>query len=190
LAIERNVEVNTPNPEVDMNSIRKGHAVLLIAAGIAVGNITTACSSEPAATSASSKSAPSTSVAEADTMSGAYTYRNNSKGLSTTWTFTPCGPGCAEVVSAPMVGSEPASTLAGFSGQATLNRNKWTMTAERSDAATCDLDGSDVPGTSTYTWDNDNLSGIFTSFFAEAGCGDPANLTNEPTMFTLTKSSY
>jgi hypothetical protein len=123
--------------------------------------------------------APAAPVGE---LSGTYTFTVDS-GNTTTWTITPCGPGCASVAA-----TNSSAGNAPYSGQAQLAGDRWNMTAARSDALMCD-DNNRAPGTTVYSWSATTLAG---TAFSQAGAGicgssDPNGLRGPASEFTLTK---
>jgi hypothetical protein len=101
-------------------------------------------------------------------MSGHYikTTTNPESGRSATtdWYVTPCGDGCADVI-----------TASGTS-RAQLVNGQWTMDAIGSPVCT---DDSSVPDASTvhFTWDPDTLAGTADNTHKTAACGQPAGYT-------------
>jgi hypothetical protein len=98
-------------------------------------------------------------------MSGHYiATQTNPAGQSTTndWYVTPCGDGCASIVS----GSQPL-------GQARLVNGQWTMDA---DADINCLDGTPVVrggASNHYSWDPNTLAGIIQTTYNVPACGQP-----------------
>lgn len=114
--------------------------------------------------------------ASADDFSGVYTYNGPPTATTntTTWTVTPCGPGCAHVVSASGETNTDAHLVGG----------SWTFQGQYPDAFDC-ADGSIVPGIKVFTLDPNTLQGQIDTPPAPA-CGSPSeSLPPEP--FTLTK---
>jgi hypothetical protein len=126
-------------------TITRGFAAAAILAGLAVGTASTAWSDT--------------------TMSGHYirTVTNPTTGQSRTndWYFTPCGDGCASVVST-------GSPL----GQARLVNGQWTMDATVDVPCT---DGTVVPRASQnhFTWDPNTLAGTTQVTDTLPVCGNP-----------------
>jgi len=79
-------------------------------------------------------------AAPVEELSGTYIFTVES-GNTTTWTITPCGPGCADVAA-----TNSSAGNAPYTGQAQLAGDRWNMTAARPDAITCD-DNSRAAGT-------------------------------------------
>ena len=104
------------------------------------------------------------------TMSGHYveTVTDPSSGQSITndWYFTPCGDGCASVVS-------NGSPL----GQTRLVNGQWVMDVDGYPAGCAD--GSTVPNAATahWTWDPNTLAGTQQITDKVAVCGNPAGFT-------------
>ena len=121
-------------------------------------------------------------AARAGEFSGTYTFTVES-GNTTTWTITPCGPGCADVAA-----TNSSIGNAAYSGRAQLAVDRWNMTTARPDALTCD-DNSRVAGTTTYSWDAVTLAGTAFSQGAPGICGstDPDGSRGPTSEFTLTK---
>jgi len=152
---------------------------LAISAAVAVGLANPAVAGGP--TSPTSPTVP-VPAAPGGELSGIYTFTVDS-GNTTTWTITPCGPGCAAVAATnSSAGNRP------YTGQAQLAGDSWNMTADRADALTCD-DNSRAPGTTTYSWGAATLSGTAFSQGTPGTCGstDPDGLRGPTSTFTLTK---
>src|SRR5690242_3298976 len=77
--------------------------------------------------------------AQADDFSG--TYLRTGSGESSTWTVTPCGPGCAHVADSN-----------GWSADAHPWAGVWTLTVDLGQGTICNNDGT-APGTITYKVD-------------------------------------
>jgi hypothetical protein len=111
-------------------------------------------------------------------LNGTYTVTSTTGGYGpSTWTITPCGDGCAHVVSST-----------GWSGNFSLANGQWTATLDRKDAYTCP-DGSVHPGTQHFSIDAGTLTGtVFTSADrGECGSGTGYGETH-PISITLTKT--
>jgi hypothetical protein len=130
-------------------------AALIAGAGIAIG---------------------SASPAWADDFGGSYRFDSGGPSTWSTWTVTPCGPGCADVA------ATGGSNWAPYGGQARLTGSEWTMLSPWPDAGMCN--GTPVTGTRNLTWNADSLSGTGTADSAASTCA-PAK--TEPFSFTLTK---
>jgi hypothetical protein len=123
-----------------------------------------------AATSAATAVGAATPASATPVMSGHYIETTtNSAGQSTTndWNFTPCGDGCASVVSAN-----------GYAmGQARLVNGQWTL--DTTVTASCN-DGTMVPsgGHAHYVWDANTLAGTDVSTWNSGVCpADPPSAT-------------
>jgi hypothetical protein len=121
-------------------------------------------------------------AAPIEELSGTYTFTVES-GNTTTWTITPCGPGCADVAA-----TNSSAGNAPYTGQAQLAGDRWNMTAARPDALTCD-DNSRAAGTTIYSWGAVTLAGTAFSQGGPGACGstDPEGLRGPTSEFTLTK---
>jgi hypothetical protein len=133
-------------------AIARGFAAAAILAGLAVGTA---------------------SAAWADTtMSGHYiatsTNPRNNNSATNDWYVTPCGDGCASVVS-------NGSPL----GQARLVNGHWTMDGLGTGPVRCP-DGTIVPHatSSHYTWDQNSLAGTFAVTYSVPACGLPAGTSD------------
>jgi hypothetical protein len=111
------------------------------------------------------------SAASADDFSGTYTYAAGNSYTST-WTVTPCGPGCAHIE------SKLSHT------DAHLTNGQWVLSQhyDPPNGVRCD-DGVDVGATKTSTIDASTLRGT-TMAQADSHCHD-----NTTIAFTLTKVS-
>jgi len=101
-----------------------------------------------------------TATATADPLTGTYSLFSDQsqrklngvltpyKNSSSIWTFTPCGDGCAVVVSAT-----------GWTGNASLNNGRWEFTRE---AAWSCPDGRNLPNSIAYSIDAITLTGTST----------------------------
>jgi hypothetical protein len=148
-------------------------------AAVPVGMASPAWAGGPTTPASPTVPAPAPPVGE---LSGTYTFTVES-GHTTTWTISPCGPGCANVAAADSsVGNAP------YRGQAQLAGDRWNMTAARPDALTCD-DNSRAPGTTIYSWDATTLAGTAFSQAGTGTCGstDPNGFRGPTSEFTLTK---
>lgn len=145
-------------------TIKWSLGLAVIAAGVAVG---VAC---PA--SADPNTFP-------DTLEGAYTY--NGGGITRTWTFTPCGSGCANV-DAPSIPGSP-----GFSGTARLGYGGYALTLVDFPGTIACPDGSSAPGNITYRW-RPSFSGQADVWSTSGACGVPGTKTYPSFGFTLTKA--
>ena len=146
-----------------------GAAAILAAVAIGV----------PSPAGAGGPTAPATPIAE---LSGTYTFTVQT-GNTTTWTITPCGPGCATVAA-----TNSSAGNAPYTGQAQLAGDRWNMTAARPDALTCD-DNSRAQGTTIYSWGAGTFAGTAFSQGDPGVCGrtDPDGLRGPTSEFTLTK---
>jgi hypothetical protein len=154
-----------------------GSAAVLIV--VATGAPSIAWAGGPTTPTSPSVPAPAAPAAE---LSGTYTFTVQS-GNTTAWTITPCGPGCATVAA-----SNSSAGNAPYTGQAQLAGDRWTMTAIRPDALTCD-DNSRAQGTTVYSWDAVTLAGTAFSQGDPGVCGstDPSGSRGPTSEFTLTK---
>ena len=160
-------------------SIAQGFGAAAIFAWVAIGIASPAWADGPTTPTSPAGPAPAAPVGE---LSGTYTFTVES-GNTTTWTITPCGPGCANVAAAnSSAGNAP------YDGQAQLAGERWNMTAARPDALTCN-DNSRAPGTTTYSWGGATLAGAAFSQGGPGSCGstDPDGFRGPTTEFTLTK---
>jgi hypothetical protein len=160
-------------------NITSALGAVAVFSAVAIGTASPAWAGGPTTPTSPTVPAPSASVGE---LSGTYTFTVQS-GNTTTWTITPCGPGCANVAA-----TNSSAGNAPYSGQAQLAGDRWNMTAARSDAVTCD-DNTRAPGTTIYSWDATTLAG---TAFSQAGAGicgsTDTNVFRGPTSeFTLTK---
>ncbi len=161
-----------------MNIARALGAAAIFAA-VAIGISSPGWAGGPTTPASPTVPAPAARVGE---LSGTYTFTVES-GNTTTWTITPCGPGCADVAA-----TSSSAGNAPYSGQAQLAGDRWNMTAARPDALTCD-DNNRAAGTTIYSWGAVTLAG---TAFSQAGpgmCGstDPDGSRGPTTEFTLTK---
>jgi hypothetical protein len=145
-------------------------ALIIIAAGVALGSAGTAWAGGP-------------SRASAGELTGTYSYQSDSGGLAT-WVVTPCGSGCANVAVTPV--TDPRITP--YGGQARQGNGRWNMTVQSAQTVRCKPpnDNVTVPGTVAFSFDAATLSGTAVNTQAVDGCGDPAGATYQGT-FTLTK---
>jgi hypothetical protein len=97
-----------------------------------------------------------------------------------TWTFTPCGAGCAQV--------EMGEQGSNHQGTARYVNIAWTLDVHTNGALQCG-DGTHVPGTAHYSWNPDTLQGRYWST-ADAGrpCGYEQSLDTLPVPLILTKA--
>src|SRR5215212_3113042 len=148
-------------------------------AAVAIGFPSPAWAGGPTTPTSPSVPAPAAPVGE---LSGTYTFTVDS-GNTTTWTITPCGPGCASVAA-----TNSSAGNAPYSGQAQLAGDRWNMTAARSDALTCN-DNSRASGTTIYSWGAATHTGTAFSQGSPGSCGstDPEGLRGPTTEFTLTR---
>lgn len=111
-------------------------------------------------------------------MSGTYTvhYPDGTPGDST-FTATPCGPGCTRVA------------WPNIAGQANLVGNQWRLDLPvYPEAWKCASDGSLHAGSSHMSWDATTLAGTEVITHTEAACGGDAGSNSNPHPFTLTKA--
>jgi hypothetical protein len=118
-------------------------------------------------------SAASTAWADPPTMSGHYIETRttvNGKSITNDWNVTPCGDGCATVVS-------NGAAL----GQARLVNGQWTM--DGTAYLRC-ADGTSVPNalSNHYTWDPNTLAGTIQQTYNVPACGQPAGFSETNTM--------
>jgi hypothetical protein len=98
-----------------------------------------------------------------------------------TWTFTPCGDGCAQVKL-----GEDASSQQGTARYIDMN---WTLDVHSTGALQCG-DGTHVPGTAHYSWNPDTLKGRYWSTADKSSpCGYDQSLDTFPVPLTLTKAA-
>ena len=150
-----------------------------IFAAVAIGFPSPAWAGGPTTPGSPTVPAPAAPVAE---LSGTYTFTVES-GNTTTWTITPCGPGCANVAA-----TNSSAGNAPYTGQAQLAGDRWNMTAARPDALTCD-DNSRAQGTTIYSWGAVTFAGTAFSQGDPGVCGssDPDGFRGPTSEFTLTK---
>ena len=160
-----------------MNIARVLGAVAIFAA-VAIGIASPGWAGGPTTPASPTVPAPAAGVGE---LSGTYTFTVET-GNTTTWTITPCGPGCANVAA-----TNSSAGNAPYSGQAQL-ADRWNMTAARPDAFTCD-DNSRAAGTTIYSWDAVTLAGTAFSQGNPGTCGssDPNGFRGPTSEFTLRK---
>jgi hypothetical protein len=107
-----------------------------------------------------------------DPMSGVYTYNQPGQPSQTWQIFPVCMPaGCMLKIASP----EPTQ------GDAKLVNDRWTFGVYQPNGFSCP-DGSSVPVTVTYVWDDKTLTGTKSTMHSQA-CGSPAAFTRDP--FTL-----
>ncbi len=150
-----------------------------ILAAVATGVPSPALAGGPTSPTSPNVPAPAAPGGE---LSGIYTFTVES-GNTTTWTITPCGPGCAAVAA-----TNSSAGNAPYKGQAQLAGDRWNMTAARPDALTCD-DNTRAPGTTRYSWGAATLAGTAFSQGGPGTCGstDPSGFRGPTSEFTLTK---
>ena len=129
-----------------------------------------------------SPAVPAPAAAPVGELSGTYLFTVDT-GNTTTWTMTPCGPGCTNVAA-----TNSSAGNAPYAGQAQLSSDRWNMTSARPDAMTCD-DGSRAAGTTSYSWDAATLAGAAFSQGAPGACAStqPDGFRGPTSAFTLTK---
>ena len=114
----------------------------------------------------------------ADDFIGKYVYVSPASAheprITTTWTVTPCGPGCAHIVSASGLTNADAHLVGG----------QWVL-VRYSDTAFFCADGTRAAGTIRYTFDPKTLQGQNAADPAPV-CGFPM-ISSTPNQFTLTK---
>ncbi len=150
-----------------------------ILAAVATGVPSPALAGGPTSPTSPNVPAPAAPGGE---LSGIYTFTVES-GNTTTWTITPCGPGCATVAA-----TNSSAGNAPYTGQAQLAGDRWNMTATRPDALTCD-DNSRAQGTTIYSWGAVTFAGTAFSQGDPGVCGstDPRGFRGPTSEFTLTK---
>ncbi|OBI24098.1 hypothetical protein A5713_08180 [Mycobacterium sp. E2497] len=111
-----------------------------------------------------------------DGLSGTYNYVNET-GFTSTWTVTPCGPGCAHVFTSHSAANYDLK----------LSNGRWVATVNPPDAVHC-RDGTTAQATVTISVDAATLTGTSTTTSTAGVCGDPPR-TYGPDTFTLTKVS-
>jgi hypothetical protein len=121
-----------------------------------------------------------------DPMAGVYTYTQ--AGLSpSTWTVYPtCVPaGCVLHIEDTTPHKGPLSDQPGFSGDARLVNDQWTMGINLPDGMSCP-DGSTAANAYVYSFDDKTLRGTVTNLHG-AVCGMQPGQSKQP--FTLTYQS-
>jgi hypothetical protein len=108
-------------------------------------------------------------------MSGTYNVQTADTVGTTTWTATPCGSGCTNIVSST-----------GFSGQAHLVGGQWHLDTSGPNAWRCD-DGSSHSGVQHSVWDPVMLTGTEVVTHTEAACGFAAGVDGPSHAMTLTQ---
>ncbi|OMC17178.1 hypothetical protein [Mycobacterium sp. SP-6446] len=111
-----------------------------------------------------------------DGLSGTYNYVNQT-GFTSTWTATPCGPGCAHVFTSHSAANYDLK----------LSNGRSVATVDSPDAVHC-RDGTTAPATVTISVAAATLRGTSTTSTTVGVCGDPPR-TYGPDTFTLTKVS-
>jgi hypothetical protein len=159
--------------------IARALGALAISAPLAVGIASPGWAGGPPNSTSPPVPTPAAPVRE---LSGTYTFTVES-GNTTTWTVTPCGPGCADVAA-----TNSSAGNAPYSGHAQLAGDRWNMTAARPDALVCG-DNSHAAGTTIYSWGAVTLAGTAFSQGSPGVCGstEPGGLRGPVTEFTLTK---
>lgn len=119
------------------------------------------------------------SPAAADDFSGTYRYDHNGPSTWSTWTVTPCGPGCADVAATGGAGWAP------YGGRARMEGGRWTMVSPWPDAGDCD--GTPLVASRTLSLDAATLAGSGFATWEASDCGPTERSDRFP--FTLTKLS-
>jgi hypothetical protein len=99
---------------------------------------------------------------------------NGASGAQTVWTAdSRCAPsgGCVAHI----------TSSSGWSGDAQLEGDRWTMTVDRPDGQSCP-DGSRHPELQTWSWDASALTGQVSGISTAPGCPQ-----SHPDSFTLTR---
>ena len=153
-----------------MTITRELPAVLILAAGVAIGSAGTASADGPLQPSPGE-------------LSGTYTYESDT-GRVNTWVITPCGPGCADVAVTPV--TDPR--IVPYGGRALLNNGRWDMTVQYLHAVRCNPPDDNVtaPGTVVFSFEAATLNGTAVNTQSVPACGDPAGATYQ-SGFSLTK---
>lgn len=123
--------------------------------------------------------------ASAEPFVGVYRFDSNSIGVGK-WTVTPCEPylGCTALIGV----IDTSDELVGrFTGRATLDGNRWSMTVDRPDSIRCELNGRTYPGRFEFSWGDMPMSGTVVSFQSTPNCGRPAMTVVNSGTFTLTE---
>jgi hypothetical protein len=112
-------------------------------------------------------------------MAGNYTYIQEG-APQYTWTILPTCvlAGCVLHVQGTLPGHGPYSSEPGYSGDAKLVNDRWTMGVNLTDGMKCP-DGSTAPSSNVYTFDDATLTGTFTKMHG-AVCGMQAGATKTP----------
>jgi hypothetical protein len=121
-----------------------------------------------------------------DPMAGIYNYSQQGEPAYE-WTIYPtCVPaGCALHVSSTVPGYGTLSKYPGFSGDAKLVNDRWTLPVNIPEGLTCP-DGSKKPLSELYMFDDKTLTGTRTSMHASV-CGLQSSRSTQP--FTLAYKS-
>lgn len=133
----------------------------------------------PAPASPSSTSA-TTSATPVNEINGAYSVVTGDPDDShpTTWVFTSCGDGCAQVEIPDGDSKNHAS--------ARYVKTQWTVHLHLNAAVQCG-DGSFGPGIAHYSWNPDTLKGRYWATSDAHVCGSPEPFDTYPVPLTLTK---